>query len=200
MNPAASNYSVPNRVLQLDPRDNVLIALADLRKGEQIPFESQTYTLESDVAAKHKFATEDLAVGASVRMYGVIVGKAVKPIPRGEASYGRQYPPRGRGIPREDRTTFAGLHRRVSRWMERTFLGYRRKDGQSRHAKLLGFVVLLVFCENRNIGVLKQAFEEELGFAAPRGYRSQVVELGAPLSRWPRGRNQHSRGSRRHRK
>ncbi len=61
MNPAASNYSMPNRVLKLDARDNVLIALADLRKGEQIPFDSQTYTLESDVAAKHKFATEDLS-------------------------------------------------------------------------------------------------------------------------------------------
>jgi altronate hydrolase len=34
-----------------------------------------------------------------------------------------------------------------------------------------------VFCENRNIGVLKQAFEEELGFAAPQVYRRQVAEL-----------------------
>jgi len=74
---------MPNKVLKLDPRDNVLIALVDLRKGEQIAFYSQTYTLESDVPAKHKFATEELAIGASVRMYGVIVGTAVKPIPRG---------------------------------------------------------------------------------------------------------------------
>src|SRR5262249_39583040 len=32
-------------------------------------------------------------------------------------------------------------------------------------------------CENRNIGVLKQAFEEELGFALPQVYRRQVAEL-----------------------
>ena len=38
-------------------------------------------------------------------------------------------------------------------------------------------VVPLVFCENRNIGVLKQAFEEELGFAPPQIYRRQVAEL-----------------------
>jgi len=49
----------------------VLIALTDLRKGDQISFDSQTYTLESDVPAKHKFAAEDLAMGATVRMYGV---------------------------------------------------------------------------------------------------------------------------------
>jgi len=36
---------MPNKVLRLDSRDNVLIALADLRKGEQISFTSQTYTL-----------------------------------------------------------------------------------------------------------------------------------------------------------
>ena len=38
-------------------------------------------------------------------------------------------------------------------------------------------MVPLVFCENRNLGVLKQAFEEELGFAAPQVYRRQVREL-----------------------
>src|ERR1700733_14564924 len=56
---------MPNKVLKLDPQDNVLIALSDLRKGEQILFASQTFTLESDVPAKHKFATEDLAPACS---------------------------------------------------------------------------------------------------------------------------------------
>jgi altronate hydrolase len=37
--------------------------------------------------------------------------------------------------------------------------------------------VPLVFCENKNIQVLKQALEEELGFAAPQLYRQQVAEL-----------------------
>jgi altronate hydrolase len=38
-------------------------------------------------------------------------------------------------------------------------------------------VVPLVFCENKNIEVLKQSLEEELGFAAPQLYRHQVAEL-----------------------
>jgi altronate hydrolase len=184
MNPAASNYSMPNRVLKLDPRDNVLIALADLRKGEQIPFESQTYTLESDVPAKHKFATEDLATGANVRMYGVIVGKAVKPIPRGGLlTVGNIHHEAAAFHEKTD--DFRWTPPEVSRWRERTFLGYRRSDGQV-GTRNYWIVVPLVFCENRNIGVLKQAFEEELGFAAPRGYRSQVAEL-ARLYRDGRG-------------
>lgn len=34
-----------------------------------------------------------------------------------------------------------------------------------------------MFCENRNIDVLKQAFEEELGYAVPQIYRRQVAHL-----------------------
>ena len=56
------------------------------------------------------------------------------------------------------------------------FLGYHRADGQV-GTRNYWLVVPLVFCENRNIGVLKQAFEEELGFAAPQIYRRQVAEL-----------------------
>jgi hypothetical protein len=40
---------MPNKVLKLDPKDNVLIALADLQRGEPIRFDSQSYILESAV-------------------------------------------------------------------------------------------------------------------------------------------------------
>ncbi len=175
---------MPNKVLKLDPRDNVLIALADLRKGEHIPFDSQTYTLESDVPAKHKFATEDLAIGASVRMYGVIVGTAVKAIPRGGLLTVGNIHHQAAAF-HEKTSEFRWTPPDVARWREREFLGYRRSDGQV-GTRNYWIVVPLVFCENRNIGVLKQAFEEELGFAAPRGYRSQVAEL-ARLYRDGRG-------------
>src|SRR3977135_1849433 len=72
------------RVLKLDFGDNVLIALADLNQGQQVEFEGKSYTLVSNTPAKHKFATDDLAVGDDVIMYGVLVGAAVKPIRRGE--------------------------------------------------------------------------------------------------------------------
>src|SRR5579871_4533146 len=71
-------------VLQLDPRDNVLIALRDLKSDEQIEFSGKTYCLVSDIPAKHKFAAFDLPLGASVFMYGVLVGKASQPVRQGE--------------------------------------------------------------------------------------------------------------------
>src|SRR5260370_199146 len=72
------------RVLQLDPRDNVLVALADLRQGEIVTFAGNDYLLLSDVPAKHKFLTQDLAAGGDVMMYGVLVGKTSEPLRRGE--------------------------------------------------------------------------------------------------------------------
>src|ERR1700693_6554459 len=163
------------RVLKLDPRDNVLIALADLNQGEPIQFEGKTYTLVSNVPAKHKFATEDLSVGDDVVMYGVLVGAAVKQIQRGERLTTSNVQHHASAF-HEQSSEYHWTSQDVSRWKERTFLGYHRSNGQV-GTRNYWVVVPLVFCENRNIGVLKQAFEEELGFAPPQVYRQQVAEL-----------------------
>src|SRR5437773_8285688 len=162
-------------VLQLDSRDNVLIALTDLKQGDQIEFSGKTYSLVSGVPAKHKFSTTDLPVGAGVIMYGVLVGKTYEPVKKGEALT--------LGNLRHESAEYhekCGEYRwtppDVSRWRQAKFLGYRRSDGQV-GTRNYWIVVPLVFCENRNIVNLKQAFEEELGFAAPQVYRQQVAEL-----------------------
>src|SRR6266566_9640762 len=164
-----------NKVLKLDSKDNVLIALADLRRGERLSFGSQSYLLESDVPAKHKFAIEDLANGAGIIMYGVLVGKAVEPIRRGELLTTCNIHHQAAAF-QEKTEEYRWTPPDVSPWRQREFLGYRRSDGQV-GTRNYWIVVPLVFCENRNIGVLKQAFEEELGFAAPQVYRRQVAEL-----------------------
>jgi len=73
----------PLRAIQLDPRDNVLVALADLPEGEEVLHSGVKYALREPIPAKHKFAIQDFPVGAEVVMYGVIVGRAHKPIARG---------------------------------------------------------------------------------------------------------------------
>ncbi len=164
-----------NKVLKLDSRDNVLIALTDLHRAEQITFDSQLYALESDVPAKHKFAAEDLAAGASIIMYGVLVGKAMEPIRRGGLLTTRNIRHQTAAF-QEKTEEFRWTPPDVARWKHREFLGYRRSDGQV-GTRNYWIVVPLVFCENRNIGVLQQAFEEELGFAAPQVYRRQAIRM-----------------------
>lgn len=162
-------------VLQLDPRDNVLIALEDLKAGETIAHAGQKYTLVSNVAAKQKFSTESLPTGAAVKMYGVLVGKASQPIGRGELlSTGNLH--HQAADYHEKSHAYSWDRPDVFEWQKRSFRGYRRSDGQV-GTRNYWIVVPLVFCENRNILNLKHAFEEELGFSQPHAYRQQVAEL-----------------------
>ena len=163
------------KVLQLDARDNVLIALSDLKQGDVVEFNGSTYPLLSRVPAKHKFATEDLPVGTRIVMYGVLVGKAVRRVQRGEALTLENV--RHEALPFHDKAAeFRWKAPEVAGWEQKRFLGYRRSDGQV-GTRNYWIVVPLVFCENRNILNLKQAFEEELGFAPEQNYRRQVAEL-----------------------
>jgi altronate hydrolase len=167
--------SIRSNILKIHPQDNVLVALSDLRGGDLVEVDGGSLLLKSDVAAKHKFAITDLAAGQTIIMYGITVGKAAQPIGRGELLTTANV--RHDTAITERKTAFQGWHAPdVSRWQTRTFLGYHRADGQV-GTRNYWLVVPLVFCENRNVSVLKQAFDEELGFAAPRGYRGQVAEL-----------------------
>src|SRR3546814_7920925 len=73
-----------SRVLRIHANDNVLVALQDLKAGEHVVYGDTTYVLVDDVAAKHKFFTEDLSIGGEVRMYGVLVGRAVQDVKTGQ--------------------------------------------------------------------------------------------------------------------
>ena len=171
------------RVLQLNAKDNVLVALSDLRHGEEIAFAGHTYRLKTDVPAKHKFATEEIEKNGAVVMYGVLIGKALEPIGIGE-----------RVTTRNTHHEAAAFHAKteqyhwrapdVGKWKNREFLGYHRADGQV-GTRNYWLVAPLVFCENRNIAALRQAFEEELGFASPPVYRQQVAELVREFKRDP---------------
>jgi len=163
------------RVLQLDPRDNVLIALSDLKEGDQVDFSGSKFSLVSNVPAKHKFATTDLSLGADVIMYGVLVGKTYHPVKKGEVLSLAKLRHESAEY-QEKSAAYSWTPPDVSRWRQKKFLGYHRSDGQV-GTRNYWIVVPLVFCENRNIVNLKQAFEEELGFAAPQVYRQQVAKL-----------------------
>jgi altronate hydrolase len=162
-------------ILQLDPRDNVLIALTDLKAGDRIEFAGRTYLLPKNVPAKHKFALGNFGVGDDVTMYGVLVGRAVERIAVGELLTTNNIQHQAAPF-REQAVEFRWSLPDVARWRQKHFLGYRRSDGQV-GTRNYWLVVPLVFCENKNIQVLKQAFEEELGFASPQTYRRQVAEL-----------------------
>ncbi|MGB0124422.1 MAG: altronate dehydratase family protein [Silvibacterium sp.] len=165
----------PEKLLKIDPRDNVLIALMTLPAGIPVSFAGASYTPLTDIPAKQKIAIEDLPVGAHVIMYGGIVGRVREAISRGGLLSTRNV--------QHDVTDFARRESHfhwsapdVTRWRARTFDGYHRADGQV-GTRNYWLVIPLVFCENRNVEALREAFEEELGYSRPKKYGQLVRKL-----------------------
>jgi altronate hydrolase len=163
------------RLLRIDPRDNVLVALTPLRGGESVSFAGATYMPVVDIPAKHKFAIDDMPVGAHVIMYGGVVGRVREAIPRGGLLSTRNVQHDATEFARRE-SNFHWTAPDVARWRERTFDGYYREDGQV-GTRNYWLVIPLVFCENRNVEALRDAFEEELGYSRPKKYSQLVRSL-----------------------
>lgn len=164
-----------NTFLQIHPDDNVLVALQDLQRGTEVRFNGSTITLLKDVPAKHKFMISDIQTGDPITMYGVLVGKANTAINKGEIITTENIKHDANAF-HEKEGTIAWQKPDISKWKDRTFMGFPRKDGQV-GTRNYWLVIPLVFCENRNVSVIKTAFEKGLGFAPTEVYNEQVQDL-----------------------
>lgn len=162
-------------VLKIHPNDNVIVALTDLSKGQTVELDGQTYTLTEDIAAKHKFATEDFEVGAEIRMYNVLVGKAQSPILKGGSIniFNVKHAVDSFEL-RENHAEWQAPS--LAAFEGKTFNGYHRPDGSVGTANYW-LVIPLVFCENRNIEVLREALVDDLGYARTHDYQNQTHDL-----------------------
>ncbi len=168
------------KVLKLDPHDNVLVALTALAANQPVTYAGKTYVPAANVPAKFKFVEHEMPVGAGVVMYGVIVGKVREPIPAGGVVTTKNLTHDASAYS-TTRSPHPWTAPDVSSWRQRTFLGYHRADDQV-GTRNYWLILPLVFCENRNVELLREAFEEELGYRKSNEYRRQVRALIARRS------------------
>jgi altronate hydrolase len=165
-------------VLKVNSADNLLVALSDLKKGEEISFEGKTLTLQQDIAAKHKFAEKDLNQGDDILMYGVLVGKAQQAILKGEWINIFNVKHAAQPYSLSERKIEWNVPD-VEHLKNKTFMGYHRKDGSVGTANYW-IVLPLVFCENRNLEIMKEALIENLGYSKKGKYNEfskKLIEL-----------------------
>ena len=164
-----------NKILKVQPKDNVLVALQDLKKDEIIIFENSSTVLLEDIPAKHKFYLTEMKPGDAVIMYGVLVGKIQTHVWPGmrmstqnlkHASEKYAY----KGLQQEWQTPD------ITKYAGKTFNGYHRKDGRVGTANYWLFIPT-VFCENRNLDVIKEALHNQLGYGVTGRYKQYVNEL-----------------------
>ncbi len=73
-----------NQYIRINPLDNVVVALEDLKAGEVISFASKELTIQDDIPAGHKIAIRGLSVGDLIIKYGAPIGHATEPILSGQ--------------------------------------------------------------------------------------------------------------------
>lgn len=183
MNPSTQNPDAtnPDLTLVVHDTDDLVVALSDLAAGTVVDVQGDAIKLVDDVAAKHKFARRDLAQGEAVRMYGITVGRAVHAIQSGQCIttsnlvHATDEPVLGKDSATR-RAARSWESPDLGRWRERTFQGYHRPDGRVGTANHW-VVVPLVFCENRNLQVMREALVEELGYGQAAPYRNFTRQL-----------------------
>ncbi len=70
-------------VLVITKKDNVAVALKDLKKGSVVKVDSDTLNVLDDIPTGHKIALVDIPTGGEVIKYGEVIGKATQDIKKG---------------------------------------------------------------------------------------------------------------------
>ena len=167
------------KVLQIDPRDNLLVALTDLKAGDSVEHAGRSYTLTEDINAKHKFAMRDFAEGELIYLYGVLVGKTTQPVAKGALlhTHNLLHAAEDFGLDHYQANSFEWTTKPdISQFEGRTFDGFPREDGRVGTANYW-VVIPMVFCENRNLKIMEEAFAKSLGYAQPSQYNDFAQRL-----------------------
>lgn len=146
------------RYLQINPADNVAVAIADLNAGEEFTINNVTVKLTRDIPAGHKFALKDFAEGENIIKYGYPIGHATEPKKRGDWMNETNI-----------KTNLAGLLEYTYNPVDArldipkknlTFKGYRRHNGETGIRNEI-WIIPTVGCVNGIAGELAESLRRE---------------------------------------
>ncbi len=164
-----------NNLLKIHPSDSILVALRNLRAGEKVEYSGKEYILKEDIPSKHKFYMEDAPAGTDIIMYGVLVGKTETAVTAGSrVSVENLKHASGKYDYRN--TKYNWTPPDIERFRDLRFNGYYRQDGRVGTANYWLFIPT-VFCENRNLDVIREVLQDELGYSVTEKYKSFTREL-----------------------
>jgi altronate hydrolase len=168
--------------VQIDPRDNVIVAITNLEKGLSTKIGKQKVVLKENIRQKHKFALNDFKVDDEIFMYGLLIGKSIQPIKAGSAITIFNVKHSSAEFTEKNKN-YNWVAPDISKFDGRTFDGYHRADGKVGTANFW-LVIPLTFCENRNLDVMEAALSEKLGYQTARDF---AVNTDALISQYKAG-------------
>jgi altronate hydrolase len=162
-------------ILQIHPEDTILVALKNLQSGETVVYNDIPYTLKENIPAKHKFYMYDSPAGTEVIMYGVLVGKTESGVQAGMRVSTENLKHASRDFDFNG-FSYSWEPPDVSAFRNLKFNGYHRHDGRVGTANYWLFIPT-VFCENRNLDVIREVLQNELGYSVTEKYKSFTRQL-----------------------
>jgi altronate hydrolase len=164
-----------NTYVQIDPKDNLVVAIKNLPKGTVTKVGGKEIVLKEDVKGKHKFTMSDMSIGDELFMYGVLIGKCLVPIAAGCAINTGNV--KHASTPYSDEwVDYEWTAPSIANFEGRTFNGFHRADGKVGTANYW-LVIPLTFCENRNVDVLEGALAEKLGYETKKDFAVDTETL-----------------------
>ena len=146
------------KYIQINPADNVIVAIDPLSAGDNITVGTTTITVSEDIPAGHKVALQDFRTGDPVIKYGFPIGHARNDIPTGSWVNEKNI-----------KTNLEGLQDYTWQPQETvlnipaqglTFNGYRRKNGDVGIRNEI-WIIPTVGCVNGIVNQLAETLRRE---------------------------------------
>lgn len=146
-------------IIKINEKDNVVVALRDLAKGEIFEIDNNKIEVKEDVKRGHKVAIADVSVDENIVKYGYPIGHAIKNIAVGEWVHTHNIKTNLDGI--KDYTFNQELLQVPADNKNITFEGYERENGNVGIRNEL-WVVPTVGCVNGIGERILEKFKEEV--------------------------------------
>ncbi|MEG1847607.1 MAG: altronate dehydratase family protein [Lachnospiraceae bacterium] len=159
--------------IQINPMDNVSVALLPISKGTILQEETTSITIQENIPQGHKFARQSIGMGEEVIKYGSRIGYATKQIEAGEWVHVHNIKT---ALGEELKYTYEPVNTKIPSIQPSTFMGYRRQNGKVGIRNAI-WIIPTVGCVNSIVRTLeknaahlvKGCVEEVVAFMHPYG-------------------------------
>lgn len=116
------------QIIQIDPRDNVAVALCPIAAGESVSAGGHTVTAAEAIPQGHKVALRPIAAGEDIIKYGFAIGHASADVPAGAWVHVHNVKT---NLSEEAAYAYNPRPCELDKAAQRSFMGYLRPDGRA---------------------------------------------------------------------
>ncbi|WP_066053918.1 UxaA family hydrolase [Robertmurraya korlensis] len=152
------------KVLKIHENDNIILALQNIKAGEEITIEGMSLLIKEEIYRGHKIALRDILEQEDIIKYGYPIGHAISSIRAGELVHTHNTKTNLSGT--EEYTYHPDQQKNPFVNEDRTFRGYRRDNGTVGIRNEL-WIVPTVGCVNGIAEKIIKRFEKQVGEENP---------------------------------